>query len=389
MTNPLPCFEFASAGRIVFGSGSLDQIGVIGRDWGPRVLVVTGSRADRASILLSHVENAGFCPVVLSVPGEPTLDWVQEAVVVSKSEKCDWVIGFGGGSAVDAGKAVAIMHTQDGELLDYVEVIGNGRALSHPGLPYVAIPTTAGTGAEVTKNAVLGSKEHGVKVSLRSPLMLPRVALVDPQLTLSLPFEVTASTGLDALTQLLEAYVCTRAQPMTDALAEQGIRLASVALERTCLQPDDLAARESMSLAALYSGIALANAGLGAVHGFAAPIGGMFAAPHGAVCATLLPHVWRSNRETVQLSGTPAQRERFAQVSRWLTRQSDAAPEDAEVWLSDLVAKLRIPNLSTYGVTSNDVPEIVRRAQQASSMKANPIALGREALESLLLRALA
>lgn len=389
MTNPLPCFEFASAGRIVFGSGSLDQIGVIGRDWGSRVLVLTGSRTDRASILLSHLESAGFRPVVLSVPGEPTLDWVKEAVAISKSEKCDSVIGFGGGSAVDAGKAVAIMHTQGGELLDYVEVIGKGRALSHPGLPYVAIPTTAGTGAEVTKNAVLGSKEHGVKVSLRSPLMLPRVALVDPQLALSLPFEVTASTGLDALTQLLEAYVCTRAQPMTDALAEQGIRLASVALERTCLLPNDLAARESMSLAALYSGIALANAGLGAVHGFAAPIGGMFAAPHGAVCATLLPYVWRTNREAVQLSGTPAQQERFAQVSRWLTQRSDAAPEDAEVWLSDLVAKLRIPNLSTYGVTSNDVPEIVRRAQQASSMKANPIALGREALESLLLRALA
>lgn len=388
MINPLPGFEFASAGRIVFGSGSLDQIGVISGDWGSRVLVVTGSRADRASVLLSHLESAGFRPVVLSVPGEPTLDWVQEAVVISKSEKCDWVIGFGGGSAIDAGKAVAIMHTQEGELLDYVEVIGKGRVLSRPGLPYVAIPTTAGTGAEVTKNAVLGSKEHGVKVSLRSPLMLPRVALVDPQLTLSLPFEVTASTGLDALTQLLEAYVCTRAQPMTDALAEQGIRLAAVALERTCFQPHDIEARESMSLAALYSGIALANAGLGAVHGFAAPIGGMFSAPHGAVCATLLPHVWRTNREAVQLSGTPAQQGKFAQVSRWLTQRSDAAPEDAEVWLSDLVAKLRIPNLSTYGVTPGDVPEIVRRAQQASSMKANPIALGREALESLLLRAL-
>ena len=326
--------------------------------------------------------------MVLSVPGEPTLDWVQEAVVISKSEKCDWVIGFGGGSAVDAGKAIAIMHTQEGELLDYVEVIGKGRTLSRPGLPYVAIPTTAGTGAEVTKNAVLGSKEDGVKVSLRSPLMLPRVALVDPQLTLSLPFEFTASTGLDALTQLLEAYVCTRAQPMTDALAEQGIRRAAVALERTCFQPHDIEARESMSLAALYSGIALANAGLGAVHGFAAPIGGMFAAPHGAVCAALLPHVWRANREAVQAAGTPAQRERFAQVSLWLTQRSDAAPEDAEIWLSDLVKKLRIPLLSTYGITAEAVPEIVARAQNASSMKANPIPLSQDALEGILLRAL-
>src|SRR5208282_5705063 len=202
---------------------------------------------------------------------------------------------FGGGSAIDAAKAIAAMLTNKGELLDYVEIIGRGKPLTQPSAPFIAVPTTAGTGSEVTRNAVLASPEHRVKVSLRSPLMLPRVAVVDPELTYALPPAITASTGLDALTQLIEPFVCARANPMVDALCIEGIRRAARSLREVVHQNPGKSAREDMALASLFGGIALANAGLGAVHGFAGPMGGMFAAPHGALCAALLPGVMAAN----------------------------------------------------------------------------------------------
>lgn len=279
------------------------------------------------------------------------------------------------------------MLSNDGDLLDYLEVIGQGRPLARAGAPFIAIPTTAGTGAEVTRNAVLGSPGHRVKVSLRSPLMLPRIALVDPALTLGLPPAITASTGLDALTQLLEAFVSARANPMTDALCEQGIPLAARSLERAFTHPHDLAAREDMSLAALYSGIALANAGLGAVHGFAAPIGGRFSAPHGAVCAALLPHVWQANLAAVNERGTDPQRRRFSQAARLLTDKEDSDAASATIWLRDLSTRLAVPPLRACGIAESDFDDIIARAQQASSMKANPVVLTTEELRTILAEA--
>ena len=376
-------FEFATATRIIFGSGALSQIGTIARDLGRRALIVTGSDTARASPLIQLLEKAGIASIPFPVTGEPVPDTVTRGVALARSEQCDLVIGFGGGSAIDAGKAVAAMMTNDGELLDYLEVIGRGRPLSKPSAPFIAIPTTAGTGAEVTRNAVLGSPGHRVKVSLRSPLMLPRVALVDPALTLDLPPAITASTGLDALTQLLEAYVSIRANPMTDALCEQGIRIAARSLEKTFTTPRDLAAREDMSLAAMYSGIALANAGLGAVHGFAAPIGGMFPAPHGAVCAALLPQVWKANLAAVTARGTDAQRLRFGQAANLL-----AGNEDAVTWLHSIRTRLLIPPLRSYGIEKAHFDEIIARASQASSMKANPVVLTDVQLNDILRAAL-
>lgn len=379
-------FEFATATRIIFGSGTLSQISGVARDLGKRALIVTGRDPARALPLVQRLDESGITSATFSVKGEPQLETITLGLALARSEKCDLVIGFGGGSAIDAGKAIAAMMTNQGELLDYVEVIGRGRPLTQPSAPFIAIPTTAGTGAEVTRNAVLGSPEHRVKVSLRSPLMLPRVALVDPALTLGLPSAVTATTGLDALTQLLEAYVSTRANPMTDALCEQGIRLAARALARAFTHPHDLAAREDMSLAAMYSGIALANAGLGAVHGFAAPIGGMFSAPHGTVCAALLPHVWETNLSAVNARGTDPQRQRFAQAARLLTGESEG--NAAINWLRNISTRLAIPPLRACGIAESDFGDIVTRAQQASSMKANPVVLIPDELVAILMEAL-
>ena len=230
-----------------------------------------------------------------SVAGEPEISTVEQGVALAKKGNCELVIGIGGGSAMDAAKAIAAMLANEGELLDYLEIIGRGKALTKPSAPFIAIPTTAGTGSEVTRNAVLSSPEHKLKVSLRSPLMLARVAIVDPELTCDLPPALTASTGCDALTQLIEPFVCARANPMTDGLCVEGIRRAARSLRTAFHDGQNKSAREDMAVASLFGGLALANAGLGAVHGFAGPIGGNFPAPHGAVCAALLPHVMAAN----------------------------------------------------------------------------------------------
>jgi alcohol dehydrogenase class IV len=318
--------------------------------------------------------------VPFAVPGEPTIDLIRSA-----PRDCDLVIAFGGGSALDAGKAIAALIANPGDPLDYLEVIGRGQPLAAPAAPCIAIPTTAGTGSEVTRNAVLASAEHRVKASLRSAGMLPRLAVVDPETTHSLPLAVTASTGLDALTQLIEPYVSLRANPMTDALCVEGIRAAARALPRVCANGADRQARSEMAWASLLGGMALANAGLGAVHGFAAPIGGMFPAPHGAVCAALLPHAIEVNINALR-SRAPAKLIRYDEVARLMTGNPYAA--DAAAWTAELVDQLGIPPLRSYGVTEADIPALVEKASQASSMKGNPIALTREEMCEIVTRAL-
>ena len=270
-------FEFATATRIIFGTGALKEVGGIAASFGQRALVVTGRSADRATSLLDLLRDAGVEAVTFEVPGEPTTDIVREGTEAARAADCDLVIAIGGGSAIDAGKAIAALLTNGGVPLDYLEVIGRGQPITKPAAPCIAIPTTAGTGAEVTRNAVLASPEHRVKVSLRSPLMLPRVALVDPALTYSMPPAITASTGLDAFTQVLEPYVSHLANPLTDTLCREGLMRAAIALPRAFEDGGDVEAREDMALASSSAGLALANAKLGAVHGFAGVLGGMFA----------------------------------------------------------------------------------------------------------------
>ena len=384
-------FEFATATRIVFGAGTLKEIGSLARGFGQHVLVVTGRDPRRAESLIGFLkrEPGIFSCTTFSVPGEPALTTVTQGVTAAQLAGCDSVIAIGGGSAIDAGKAIAAMLTNEGELLDFVEVIGRGRTLANPPAPFIAIPATAGTGAEVTRNAVLAAPEQRVKVSLRSPLMLPRLAVVDPELTYDLPAALTASTGLDALTQLIEPYVSCRANPLMDAVCVEGIQRAARSLGLACSAGPNKTAREDMALASLFGGLALANAGLGAIHGFAAPIGGRFAAPHGAVCAALLPHVMAANIRALRERAPDGDvLRRYGDIGRLLTGKQAAAADEGVEWIRELVAELGIPGLGSYSIESAHIGELVEKAAQASSMKGNPIVLTTGELTDVLNAAL-
>jgi len=375
-------FEFATAHRVIFGEGTLREVPAAAASMGRHALLVTGASTDRAEPLRLALEAKGVACVPVRVPGEPDIETIRSA-----PRDADMVIAMGGGSALDAGKAIAAMLTNAGDLLDYLEVIGRGQPLPNAAAPCIAIPTTAGTGSEVTRNAVLASPEHRVKASLRSAGMLPRLAVVDPELTLALPGTITASTGLDALTQLIEPYVSVKANPMTDALCVEGIRCAAQWLPKAWENGADREARAGMSWASLLGGMALANAGLGAVHGFAAPIGGMWSAPHGAVCAAVLPHAMDVNVRAVR-SRAPQKLARFEEVARLVTGRSHATAEDGVAWIADLVRRLEIPPLRTYGVGMDDVETLVEKASKASSMKGNAVELTREELVEVISRAI-
>jgi alcohol dehydrogenase class IV len=382
-------FEFATAGRIIFGPGTLEEIGSIGRGFGQRALVVHGSHPERSRPLLTIVEAANIEYSCFEVRGEPTVEQIADGVNQARLAESDLVIGFGGGSVIDSAKAIAGLVTNPGAILDYLEVIGKGKQLSVPALPCIAIPTTAGTGAEVTRNSVLASPENRVKASLRSPFLLPRLAIVDPKLTCDLPSSLTASTGLDALTQVIEPYVSIRANPAADGFCLEGMRRVARSLRHAFEEGQDLNAREDMALASLFGGLSLANAGLGAVHGFAAPIGGMFNAPHGAVCAALLPHVMEANLRALRERLKESQSlRRYDTVAAILTGSEKATSLDGLRWIRDLCQALQIPGLGAYGVTESDVAELVEEAARASSMKANPILLTKKELTEILRAAL-
>jgi alcohol dehydrogenase class IV len=382
-------FEFATATRIIFGNGTLQEIGPLAAAMGSRALVVTGQTTARAGLLLELLSAEKIDTVSFGVASEPTTEVARLGTERARESGCDLVVGFGGGSILDTGKAIAALLTNGGDLLDYLEVIGRGQPLAQPSVPYIAIPTTAGTGAEVTRNAVLASTEHQVKVSLRSPLMLPRLALVDPELTHSLPPEVTASTGLDALTQVMEPYVSKRANPMTDALCREGMRRAARSLRRAYQRGDDVSAREDMALTSLFGGLALANAGLGAVHGFAGPIGGMFHGAHGAICARLLPFVMAANvRALQQRSPESVALARYQEIGRILTGSEKANDDDGVTWVQNLCQALQVPSLASYGMKQADLAVVVEKSAAASSMRGNPIELTSEELGVILEAAL-
>jgi alcohol dehydrogenase class IV len=393
-------FEFATATRIVFGAGALREVGTNAAEMGHKALVVTTSAGESDATILSLLAEQGIplvdwladqgvesTPFVIS--GEPTIASVTEGTEVAREAGCDVVIGIGGGSAIDTGKAISALLANGGVPLDYLEVIGRGKPITRRSIPFIAVPTTAGTGAEVTRNAVLASLEHHVKISLRSPLMLPHLALVDPALTLNLPPAITASTGMDALTQVIEPYVSNKANPLTDSLCKEGMQRAARSLRQAYEQGNDAAAREDMSIASLFGGLALANAKLGAVHGFAGPLGGMFHGPHGAVCACLLPHAMAVNVRALQERQPDSVTvDRYREVARILTQDASATISDGVAWVQELATALHIPPLSTYGMNSQDVPLVIEKAAVSSSMKGNPIQLTIEEMDEILHRAL-
>ncbi len=383
-------FEFATATRVLFGAGRLAEAPEVVRALGGRrVMIVTGSTPVRAAPLREGLDRLGLSTVLFRVEGEPTLELAREGTATAIAAGCDGVVALGGGSVMDAGKAIAALAANGGDPLDYLEVIGRGRPLTQPSVPLVAIPTTAGTGSEVTRNAVLGSKEEKVKASLRSPLMLPRVALVDPELLAGAPAPVIASSGLDALSQLIEPFLSARANPLTDALAREGIRRSARSLRRAVLEDFDAAAREDLALASLFGGLCLANAGLGAVHGFAAPMGGMFQSPHGAVCAALLAASLEVNLRALRARAPEhPSLSRFQEAAALLTGRAEARAEDAIAWVKELCQALGVPGLRRYGLTEAEVPRLVEKARVASSMKANPLVLTDEELTEIAVRSL-
>ncbi len=381
-------FEFATATRILFGAGTCAQVPAEAAQLGDRVLLVTGRSPARAKPLCDQLVAQGLHVALFGVEREPTTDTVAAGVAQARKEDCDLVIGLGGGSVLDASKAIAALLTNGGEPLDYLEVIGRGKPITAPAAPCITIPTTAGTGSEVTRNAVLGSPPHQVKVSLRSPSMLPRLAVVDPELTYSMPPDITANTGLDALTQVLEPLVSNRANPMTDALCREGLTRAARSLRVVFHAGDNVAAREDMAIASLFGGLALANAKLGAVHGIAGPLGGICSAPHGATCAALLPHVMAVNvRALGQRQRHSEALRRYDEVARILTGTSNATATDGVAWVEQLCDELGVSRLRTFGLAESDFPALIEKSQRASSMQGNPIELRVEELSEIVSRA--
>jgi len=382
-------FEFATAGRVIVGPGRAAELAGVVAGLGSRVLVCTGASPERHAELLAGLDVPA---AVFPVAAEPTVDLARAGVAAGREHGADVVAAIGGGSVIDAAKAVAMLLANGGDPLDYLEVVGSGRPITEPAVPCVAVPTTAGTGAEVTANAVLAVPAHQVKASLRSPLMIPRVALVDPLLTASCPPPVTASAGLDALTQCLEPFVSVRASPLTDGLAREGLRRAGTGLRAAYADGGDLGARTDMAVCSLLGGMALANAKLGAVHGLAGVIGGSAEVPHGMACAALLAPVIEANVRALR-SGRPADPDlapldRYAEAARLLTGDPFASVEDGLAWVRETVALLGVPGLAAFGLGPGPADDIAVKAMTSSSMQGNPVALSQGELKAILLEAL-
>jgi alcohol dehydrogenase class IV len=382
-------FDLAVPGDIRFGAGRVSEVpGVLADLGASRVMVVTGRTTSRADGIRSALKDADISSVVFGVLTEPSVERVRAGLDLLLETSCDAVLGFGGGSALDVAKALAVLATSGTDLMDHLEIIGAGRSLERPGLPCVAVPTTAGTGSEVTRNAVLSG--GGVKASLRSPLLLPRVALVDPDLLVGVPRPTIAASGMDALSQLIEPLLSQRAHPFTDALARDGIRRSARSVRRAYEEGmEDSGVREDLAIASLFSGICLANSGLGVVHGLAAALAARLSAPHGAVCAATLAAAVDVNLRALR-ERAPEHRTlpRITEVATLLTGQSDATAEDAIAWLQELTGALSVPGLASYGLSRDQIDAVVAAAQNASSMRGNPIELSDPEVSEIVTRSL-
>jgi len=379
-------FEFATAGRIVVGAGRAAELPGVLAGLGSRVLVCTGASPARHGELLTGLRLPA---AVFPVAGEPTIELARAGIAAARGHGADVVAAIGGGAVIDAGKAVAMLLGNGGDPLDYLEVVGSGRAITRPAAPLVAVPTTAGTGAEVTANAVLASPAHGIKASLRSPLMIPRVALVDPRLSVSCPPSVTAASGLDAFTQCLEPFVSVRANPVTDGLAREGLRRAAAGLRAAYADGNDLIARSDMAVCSLLGGMALANAKLGAVHGLAGVIGGTAPVPHGMACAALLAPVVEANVRALR-SARPDHHAlaRYGEVAQLITGNACASIEDGLAWIRETVSLLAVPRLGESGLRPEHLDDIAAKAARSSSMQGNPVPLPVSDLHAILLQAI-
>lgn len=370
-------FDFRTAGRILFGRGTAGQAAAEIAALGARVLLVRGAHAF-ADRLTADLGAAGCATLAIRSTGEPDLPALESALAEARAFAPSVVVAVGGGSAIDLGKALAALTPAPRPVLDHLEVVGKGLPLEVAPLPFVALPTTAGTGAEATKNAVIGVPAHARKVSLRDNRMLPDLALVDPALTDDCPAPVTLASGLDAVTQVIEPYLSSKANPMTDALCAAAIPRGLAALSRL-MAGEDAAARDDMAFVSLCGGIALANAGLGAVHGLAGVIGGRYGAAHGAICGRLLVPVLRANAAAMQAAGQDMAR--MVQVQGWIGDVFGA--DDPWCRFEEWIDAQGLPRLAA--MAPDLAPREVAEASAASSsMKGNPVPLGAEALARVL-----
>ena len=386
-------FSLSRLPRIEFGAGALAKLPAIARGYGTHVLLVTGAGSLKASpfwpAVISGLKAQGMSWLHLAVPGEPSPQMVDEAVRALHAEPVDVVIGIGGGSALDAAKAIAGLLKPGNSVMDHLEGVGPELPYTGPATPFIAVPTTAGTGSEATKNAVLSVQGmDGFKKSFRDEKLVAEVALVDPDLLATCPPAVIAANGMDAFTQLLESYVSSRAAPLTDSLAWGGMKAARDGLLALYADAGDTVARERMAYAALASGITLAQVGLGSVHGLAAPLGAFFPIPHGVACGTLVATATRINIEALRVRepAHPALK-KYAQVGQLLSKQGLMDQAAAHAALIDTLEtwtrELRLPTLAHYGVKEADIPRIVANSR-GSSMKTNPVRLDDAEIAAIL-----
>lgn len=402
-------FTFFSPAKIVFGAGISKNIadhipqpasrdkkrsedGGHSRRTRGKVLLITGKDTSRAKSIIDSLNSSETDHELMVQSGEPSISEIVKGVEMAIRDGIDSVIAIGGGSVIDAGKAIAALTTNRHHIMHYLEIIGKGSPLTEKSLPMVAIPTTSGTGAETTCNAVLSSPEHHIKVSLRGHLMYPDVALIDPELSMSMSAQMTASTGMDALTQLIESFTSRFATPVTDALCREGLSKISGSFKKCYDEPDNIEARGEMSLAAMLSGITLSNAKLGAVHGIAGPMGGMVNAPHGLICARLLGSVITANivmvKEQLKWAG---QKEsalkslmKYQEVARILTGNPDAEPDDASYYINEIAQYMHIRDIAFPEVDSKQIDLVTRQSEKSSSMKGNPVALSSDQIKNII-----
>jgi len=366
--------EFYTPKKIIFGPGGLSQIGAEAKRLGNKVLVVLGRSAMRKSGALDHLthllkeKNLEYI-ICENIPSDPTVETVDNGVSLARKGSCNLVIALGGGSVLDTGKAISAMLTNEGSVADYQEIEGKGRKFQHKPIPFIAIPTTSGTGSEATKNAVITNTKLDLKKSIRDPWLIPEVALVDPELTLSLPPHITAICGGDALTQCIEAYLGKKSQEITDALALHAIGLIGKSLVKAVKNGKNLEARKDMAMAALLSGLCLSNSGLGTAHALSHPLGVYYKIPHGLSCAVLLPYVMEYNlpvvtKKLVKIAGSLG--ENISLLSE--TEAAHRAVDKVKEILSQAGIK---SNLSEWEIKKEDFPQLIKGAK-GGSLNNNP-----------------
>ncbi|USD42178.1 iron-containing alcohol dehydrogenase [Vibrio sp. SCSIO 43135] len=376
-------FQFMTSTRIIFGEGALQSSLSTLNQYGYSVLLVTGQDPSRSEIVVNYLKSQSMRYQHVAVSGEPNITMIEETAVVGRRFKPDMVVSIGGGSVIDMGKALAAIIPNQGDVYDYVEVVGRNVPLKTKPLPFIAIPTTASTGSEVTRNAVLRSGQDKVKVSLRSPDMLADVAIVDPTLTYGTDLYTSGRGAMDAFTHLMEAYVCGEPNPLTDMVCEEGLRRLSGSILAGCLQ-DDHRSRADLSFAAMLGGMAITNAKLGAAHGLASALGGKLNAPHSVITAQLAPHVMRENIAAAKQAGRNDVIYRYSKIAQLVTGRTNVHVDDGVLWVQMMLDRLKLPLLNEFGVCSTSFEQVADDALMSIAIKGNPLPLTKARLVHIL-----